>query len=308
MFITPSRVAYMYYEQGLTQQQVAKEIGVSRIQVSRMLQQARQDGTVRISIKYDGFFPDLESALEERYPGVEFVVSDALDGSDRAIKRSIGAATADYLAHRLREGTKVAVGWGTSLKEVAFGTVMTDKDLTFIPLIGGQVGAGLDVHANSISDLLAQRMGGKSMTVFAPAVASTNEERDQFVNSMPLKATLDMAASADVALFSVGSPFALTTTIDKIGYFTESEVEQLRLDGASCDVISMCYFDSNGKEVGQELSQRTVSITSEQLFNIPLKVCPAGGVDKREAVKIALDLGIVDVLATDDQTARFLLE
>ncbi|RTE50344.1 sugar-binding domain-containing protein [Actinobaculum sp. 352] len=307
MFISPSRIAHMYYEEGKTQQEIANLVGMSRIQISRVLQQARVDGTVRISIDYDGYFPELEGGLSEKYPDVQFVVADSLDGSDAAIKRSIGVTAADYLVHRVPDGVKVAVGWGTTLRELGQRHDAKVKNMIFIPLIGGQVGAGLDVHANSIAELLAQRLGGRALRMFAPAVAETKKIRDQLVASRPLRDTLAEAASAQVALFSVGSPFATTTTIDKIGYFTPDEVEQLRKDGAACDIISLRYYDSVGKECGQKLSSRTVSITAEQLFNIPLKICPAGGEDKHEAIGIALGLGLIDVLVTDDATARFLL-
>ena len=44
-------VARLYYEQGLTQDQVAKRIGVSRPLVSKMLTRAREAGIVHIEIR-----------------------------------------------------------------------------------------------------------------------------------------------------------------------------------------------------------------------------------------------------------------
>lgn len=307
MFVNPSRIAHMYYEEGLKQQEIANRVGISRIQVSRILQQAKADGTVTISIRYDGFFPELEASLTTKYPDVTFVVCDSLDGSGTAIKQSIGSSGADYLDKHAKEGMDIAVGWGTTLRELSKGPIGPKKDITFIPLIGGQIGAGLDVHANSIAERLARKTGGNSRHIFAPAVAESIEARNHFVTSAPLAETLRRAASADMAIFSVGSPFGESTTIPKIGYFTEAEVAYLRDSGAVCDVISIIYFDSKLKECGQELSSRTVSITSKQLFDIPTKVCIAGGSDKHEAVRVALDIGVVDVLVTDDLTARYLI-
>ncbi|MGI6619281.1 MAG: helix-turn-helix domain-containing protein [Bacillota bacterium] len=43
-------VCEMYYEQGLTQQEIADIIGVSRVSISRMLSTAKEKGIVRISI------------------------------------------------------------------------------------------------------------------------------------------------------------------------------------------------------------------------------------------------------------------
>ena len=45
------QVARLYYEDGLTQAQVAAKIGVSRPQVSKMLAHAREAGIVHIEIR-----------------------------------------------------------------------------------------------------------------------------------------------------------------------------------------------------------------------------------------------------------------
>lgn len=307
MYTTLARIAHMYYEQGMTQQEIANETTLSRIRVSRMLQQARAEGVVRISISYDGYYPHLEHKLGNRYPNVEFIVSDALDGTPGSIKRSIGAATADYLRKSLHDGESIAVGWGTTLREV--GECLDARfsgTTTFIPLLGGQVHIGLDVHANSIAELLASKVGGESLRIFAPAVAESAEAREMFVSSAAVQATLSRAAASDHALFSLGAPFTASATIEQVGYYTPEDIESLRATGAACDVISISYFDAAGNNVNTNLTERTVSITEAELRAIPHKICVAGGEDKHEAIRIALDLGVVDVLITDELTAKAL--
>lgn len=308
MYITLARVSHMYYEQQMTQQQIADELSVSRMRVSRMLQQARTEGIVNISITYDGFFPHLERKLRTLYPQTAFVVSDSLDGSPEAIKRSLGAATADYLAKNTTEGASVALGWGTTLREVARCLDEPMPTVSFIPLIGGQVHAGLDVHANSIAELMAQRTGGSSSLIFAPAVAEDVTAKDLLVSSAAVRDILESAAQADTCLFSVGSPFSASTTIEVVGYYTKSDVETLRASGAACDLISIVYLDRNGNNVCEALSDRTVSISEQQLRNIPTKICVAGAEDKHEAIKIALSQHIVDVMILDDVSARYLVD
>jgi hypothetical protein len=70
MYVSPARIAHMYYEQGLTQQQIANETSLSRIRVSRILQQARVDGTVTITIDYGSTPPSSRgSPRSTRAPG-----------------------------------------------------------------------------------------------------------------------------------------------------------------------------------------------------------------------------------------------
>lgn len=308
MYVSPARIAHMYYEQGLTQQQIANETSLSRIRVSRILQQARVDGTVTITIDYGRFDPTLEARLSEIYPDTRIVVSDSIDGSTDALTASLGATTAHYLAHTLRDVDSLAIGWGTTLRAVAERLDDSLAATTFVPLLGGQVHAGLDVHANSIAEVMAARSGGSAMRIFAPAIAESVEARDTLVRSASVRQTLARAAGADAVLFSVGAPFAAGTTLGKIGYFTAEEIEQLRDSGAQCDLISLAYFDADGETCGQELSDRTVSLTLDELSSIPTKICVAGGESKHEAVRIALGLGLVDVLVTDERTARSLAD
>ncbi|WP_028709429.1 sugar-binding transcriptional regulator [Propionicicella superfundia] len=307
MYITLARVSHMYYEQGMTQQQIADELNLSRMRVSRMLQQARAEGIVSITITYDGFFPHLERRLRALYPGTTFIVTDSLDGSDDGLKRSLGSATADYLQKVLTADSSVALGWGTTLREVARCLDDPMPGVRFIPLIGGQVHAGLDVHANSIAEAMAQNTGGSSMRIFAPAVAESAEARELLVSSAAVRGPLEEAAAADVCLFSVGSPFSPSTTIELVGYYTPADVETLRASGAACDLISISYFDHAGRNCCRELSDRTVSVSEDQLRAIPQKICVAGAADKHEAIKIALSLDLVDVMILDDASARYLV-
>ncbi|MGA4670362.1 sugar-binding transcriptional regulator [Propionibacteriaceae bacterium Y1923] len=306
MFVSPARVSHMYYAEGLTQAQIASQLGVSRIKVSRMIQQARADGTVDIRIRYSGFYPDLEKAVSAAWPGTRFVVTDPLDGSDDQTKVSMGAAAAELLPSLLPEGGRLAVGWGSTLRVVADQVNEPMPNVTVVPLLGGQVHAGLDVHANTIADRIASRTGASAQRLFAPAVASSVAEKHVLIASEQVTRAQGAAAAADVALLSVGSPFSASSTLEQVGYYTAADIEALREARAACDVVSIVYFDEDGERCCRELSDRTVSITEEQLRAIPVKVCVAGGESKHQAIRIALQEGFIDVLVTDADTARVL--
>lgn len=47
-----AKVASLYYEQDLTQAEIAKRLNISRPQVSRLLAEGRQEGVVKITIHY----------------------------------------------------------------------------------------------------------------------------------------------------------------------------------------------------------------------------------------------------------------
>ncbi|WP_169337948.1 sugar-binding transcriptional regulator [Propionicicella superfundia] len=307
MFISPARVCYLYYDKGLTQQQIASRLGINRLRVSRILRQARSDGTVSVNINFHGFFPEMESALRILRRNVQFVICDPLDGSVEEARHSIAATAADYLAVALAADEKVAIGCGRTLRETADFISADFPQAQFIPLIGGQEGLGLDVHANSIAEVLAERTGGTARRVFSPALANSEEERAVLKGTPSISATLEAAAAAGTCLFSVEDPTLPDSTLSLAGYHTTDDIEVLRSEGAICDVLSISFLNAEGENCGRAVSGRSVSITDEQFRAIPRKICIAGGRTKHKAVAIALKLGLIDVLVTDAETAAYIL-
>lgn len=307
MYASPARVCHMYYGLGFTQQQIATQLGVSRISVSRLLQQARADGIVHITIDSHGFFPELEEALTAAHPGVSFVVADPLDGSDQQVKESIAQTAAGVLTALVRPAGTIAVGWGSTLRTLAEHVRGDLRGSAVVPLVGGQVHAEVDLHATTIAEGFARRVGARSARLFAPAVAASVTEREGLMGSRLVADTLRLARAADVAVFSVGSPFSRTSTLHEVGYYTEEEIGQLRDAGVECDIISAVYFDALGESCCEDLTARTVSLSASELRLIPHKLCAAGGESKHLAVKLALDKGFCDVLVTDAYTAEYLL-
>src|SRR3954471_18523332 len=69
------KVAQLYHLQGQNQDQIARQFGVSRSKVSRMLKEARERGLVEITIHYPSRFSlDLERRLESELGLREAVV------------------------------------------------------------------------------------------------------------------------------------------------------------------------------------------------------------------------------------------
>src|SRR6202048_4499611 len=80
-----AKVARMYYDQGIRQQEITERLDINKSKISRMLKRARKANIVRISVTTPaGFFPELEDALESRFQLKEAVVVDSDGDEDRA--------------------------------------------------------------------------------------------------------------------------------------------------------------------------------------------------------------------------------
>lgn len=307
MELNPALVCHMYYEDRLTQQQIATTLGCSRIQVSRTLQQARAEGIVEIKIRYNNFHPETEARLHGAFPGVSFKVVDSFEGSTSALHKALAAATGTYLETFLPKNATVGVGWGSTLHAVANYLPYQVSAARFLPLVGGQSQLGIQYHASSVASTMAQRTGGSTETLLAPAVAATQEEKQSFVAARQVSDVIDEAAACSYAIFSVGAPFSASSTLRRVGYFSVDDIELLKREKAACDIISAVYFNSDGERCAENLANRMVGVSDSQLQSIGTKICVAGGRDKAEAIRIALTNGYVDTLITDIDVANELM-
>jgi DNA-binding transcriptional regulator LsrR (DeoR family) len=90
-------------------------------------------------------------------------------------------------------------------------------------------------------------------------------------------------------------------------FLQPEEIENLRELGA-VGQICLRYFDNQGQFLTGALNKRVISVSVEQLSQMKNVVALAGGSDKFDAVLGILKSGLLDVLVTDEETARFVLE
>ena len=63
-----SKIARLYYSEGLTQQEIAYRLNISRTKVSRYLERARKDGIVEIKINLpEEDYSNLEYGIEKSF-------------------------------------------------------------------------------------------------------------------------------------------------------------------------------------------------------------------------------------------------
>ncbi len=96
-------------------------------------------------------------------------------------------------------------------------------------------------------------------------------------------------------------------TILKNGILNNNDFTFLKMQGAVGDVLSH-FLDKNGHVVSHDLEGRLMSTPMDQLRTLENVIGAAGGPDKAEAILAVLRGGYLDVLITDEDTARLLLE
>jgi deoxyribonucleoside regulator len=304
-----AEVAILIYEQGLTQQEVAERIGVSRSTVSRLLDEARQRGIVQVYINTPfRRSVELQTLLCERFSLREarVLVSDTL--SYREMLQRLGMSAAFYLRALLRNDMCVGVAWGTALYELvrAFRPLDHDTQVSVVQIIGSVGAIDQNVDGANLAHEFAKLVRGRYFDLHAPLLVETPELREALMRERDVVEVMSMARRADMALVGIGSVEAGYNSLVRAGYLHEADLPTLRGAAAVGDVCAH-HFDVHGVELPIDLNQRVIGITLEQLKEIPLVVALAGGEQKAPAILGALRGGYINVLITDSVAATKVL-
>jgi DNA-binding transcriptional regulator LsrR (DeoR family) len=309
-----SKVARLYYEQDLTQGEIAGCLNLSRQKVQRLLKQARKEGVVQVIIRpVKGTFPELERALEARFGLQEAVVIESTNAQDQeVVSREVGAAAADYLERIITPGQSLVISWGGTLLGMVNALVARPvrKDLTGIAVIQGLGGLGdpnKEVHAADLTRRLAQVFNGRAILLPAPGVAGSKESREAFYADAHVRQALDQARRAGLAVMGIGAPRPDSILVREGEIVQWPELQALSRQGAVGD-INLRFFDEQGVPVASDLDDRVIGLTLDEIRNIGFVIGIAGGATKFKAIHGALVGKLIDVLVTDRHTAQAILE
>lgn len=299
-------IARRYYELGCTQQEIGKDLGISRSQISRALRQAREAGIVLLKvIDPDVDHSDIELALKDRFGLESAVVTAGGIEAPRLLAQSLGSAAARYVARRVKEHSVVGVSWGATLREFAAELGNAESlslNVTVVPLLGGLGQVAADLQVNELASRVARALGGINVYLHAPSMVDTPGARAAIMADSNIKKIVDLWREVDVALVGIGT-FRRPSTLLEKGGFPDSELVELKRRGAVGD-LCMRFFDIDGSAVDTGLNARIIGVTLEELRNTKRVIAVAGGINKAEAILGALRTGAIDVIITDADAAR----
>jgi len=302
-----ARIAHRYYVAGLTQEALAREFGLSRPKVQRLLDRARSTNVVDIRISAPPWLHlDMERELRERFHLVDAIVAPRRP-DPVAQREEVARAAARFLERRLADGSVVAVSHGRDTGEVPrFFRPARRMDVTFVSAMGGSPLADSPTNPNEIARSLAARCGGQAVQLYAPAYVESAEMRDALLRQAAVADTLRLAAGATFALVGIGGTDDACTMV-RTGCFSVEEIRRLRTAGAVGDVLGN-YVDVTGARLESAETARLVGLSIEELHAVETVVVVVSENEKPFAVLGALRTGVVDVLVVDEGNARFLLD
>ena len=201
------KIAQAYYHGQLTQQQIANRFRLSRPKVSRLLQQAKDIGIVKINLipPSDGFEND-EFNLEQKF-GLDEAkvvrVSDANNNKSNA--QELGIAAADIFLRSIQGNETVGMAWGASISSMVEALPWEPHpNVTLVQLTGGLGADDSTEHSAELTRKTAQKLNAKFRLLPAPGIASNKNAYKAFRSDSQISETLMLAENAQVAFVGLG--------------------------------------------------------------------------------------------------------
>ncbi|WP_028707886.1 sugar-binding transcriptional regulator [Propionicicella superfundia] len=302
-------IARMHYEHRMTHQEIADQLGLTRVKVTRTLAQARELGVVEITIRGDAEpFAELAVDLGARF-GLDGVwISPSFARPDRAAE-SLAVTGGAALTRVLADASLVAVGLSSVLAAVVHHLTRTpvtppERPISFVPMAGGWGGWLQWPNPAELPARLTAVFGGRALAFPAPLLATDAELAGRIAAMPEVREALATAAAADTAVFGVGglnwATYALRSSM------TDAERVAVTARHAVGDT-SARFFDAVGEPVDSTMDRRVIGLTLAQMRAIPRRLVVASGPHKLVALRATLATGLATHLCTDHDTAVALL-
>src|SRR3989304_8586068 len=249
------KVIWYYYFDNMTQQQISDKIGISRMNVIKLLNKGRNQGIVQFKIKTDGEKRmKVEHALMDKYKlNNVFVIPSSYTGKNE----SVAMAAAQYIQSNVKPNYYINFGYGDTISLVVRHLInILDINVSLVSMTGGvsyyvsYIIAG--VHK---SEYTGQTPG--IYLIPSPLIASTPEIAQQFLSDESVKSIINMNKLAYMSIVGIGAVLE-TATIFRDNKISHNEMTLLKMNGAVGDILSQ-FYDKNGKVINCELHNRLIN-------------------------------------------------
>ncbi|MDA3922358.1 MAG: sugar-binding transcriptional regulator [Salinisphaera sp.] len=298
------RVAWFYYIEGLTQNEVAKRVGLSRPLVNQILATCRAEGLIQIRLDSDiSSCTQLAAQLIDKYDLLDAVVTPA-PARPENLARTIGLQAGFYLSDQLNHDLQIAIGWGETLWQSLKGVERQNlRNSSVVSMLGGLTRYA-EISAYETATRLADMLSAHCYYMAAPVYTDDARTRELFVQQFMLQEVFSRVRAADIALCSVGQMDA-QATLRRLELVGDDDLADLKAHRAVGDLLGH-YLDADGNVIDCDLNSRVVAAHPADLRNIKRVVLASGGHAKTAVMIAALRARYANVLITDEETAELM--
>lgn len=297
------QVARLYYEHNFSQNDIAKKVNLSRPYISKLLNEAKRQGIVKIEIKD----PIMTESLLERKIREYFGLNRAIvvpKVEDINPLQQVGEATARYLDTIIKNGDVIGFSWGETVYECAKALQKREdlKDIIAVQMCGGVSNVKRNVYVSEITKAFSAMLNSAGYILPFPTIVDNEQVKSIINEEHTMKEVLKYADKVNIAIVTMGK-FGNQCALARAGYLKPKEIEQLVARGAVGDVCTH-IIDKDGKICDKRLDSRTVAVDYERIKQIDTRIGVAIGESKVESILGALKGGVINVFVTNEVTAE----
>ncbi|HJT59823.1 MAG TPA: sugar-binding domain-containing protein [Ktedonobacteraceae bacterium] len=321
------KIAYLYYEDGHSQEAIADLEFCSRQTVGKALQKAKDRGIVRISIVPDlrtGYLRNLSREVRVQL-GLEDLI--LVTGSNMNtipagshhdhVVADIASAAADYIDQMLTDSDILAISGGSRFMRNLVRYVNTTRVLPHMQVVAtiGFVESRTSFgDANLIAYDLAEAYGANHLWFACPAFLSPDEDVHHIRQLPVIKDAYEMMTRANIIVTSLWTPYTNRDMIVR-GILTQEQLEEIERYRPMVD-MNHWVFDGAGRCINELIRPFPYILTGLEMPHLKDKIqhgnakiilVVGGSPSYIPAIRAVLRAGLVNILITDHITAQLLL-
>jgi len=198
-----ARIAYYYYKNALTQEQISKKMHMSRQRVNRILKECVERGIVKINIEgIEDAQYELEATLEQKFNLLAARVTDYSE--PELIQAALGAKAGAYLADMLSQGDIIGFSRGETISSLVDNMPpITRTQLVATGLMGGWVHVEPTISMDDIIHRFSQKTGATAKMLYAPVIVNNPDLKRSIVTESYFKEMYKVMKSCTIAVVGI---------------------------------------------------------------------------------------------------------
>lgn len=300
-----AQIANYYYNQKLSQQEIADKLFLSRSTVSRMLQKADAYNIVQHVIRFPfGRSNEIEESIKKRYQVKECHVLQT-ENQQVSFDQTVQYASS-IIETLIDDNLIIGLSSGKTVSRVcSFMTGRNVKNTVFTQIKGcASQNANYKFDSPEIVSSSALKFNSNTNLIYSPLYVFSDIARKYLINDQLISNALMVAKKADVLIASVALINEKEDTIWS-DYITDGLKKSLIRSGATTSIIGH-FLNKDGEPIRESIEKSLIGLTLEEIKSIPNKVIVASGKEKCVPVKSTLIAGLVDTLIIDEVIGNYL--
>lgn len=296
-------VAKMYYVDGKSQEYISDVTGMSRSNISRILQKCVEDGIVEI-IVHDVISqaPHTAHKIQQAFHLKNVIIVPSGYNFDRT-NRYIGERLSMFLMSVLRDEMVLGVARGRAFYYTAKNILNKQNIRVDVVQLQGAVSPIVTVdESSSLISLFASKLNGKGYVMNVPLMVKSKQTKEALMNSDILSTIIQKYQRLNAAIFLIERPRLHYNDHSRQEWLTRADILQL----SDVDVVaSVCghYYNGQGVSCNVGINDRTLSINPELLRSIEYSIGVAVDRHSLAATLSILKSGLINVLVIDENLA-----